>query len=238
MRRRSALFGLLIAVAVASLPDVPVDVVVDLTATAAPFSHYWKKTFGSGHAALSLRADWQAHLKQAVTDLGLGGVRYHGIFDDDMGPVVTGGPGQRVYNFTLIDKSWDYQIGLGLKPVVELSFMPSALAGCTWHHNETSNSTCKGWCGENEYCTKPVKHYQGVTMVPAGRPPHWDEWYDLVRALAAHAVSRYGLAEVAQWHFEVWNELWGMAFPRSYMPLYNASARAIKSVDPSLKVGG
>ena len=45
-----------------------------------------------------------------VTDLGLGGVRYHGIFDDDMGPVVTGPPGRRVYNWTLIDQSWDYQV--------------------------------------------------------------------------------------------------------------------------------
>ena len=40
---------------------------------------------GSGHAALTVREDWQTHLKQAVRDLGLAGVRYHGIFDDDMG---------------------------------------------------------------------------------------------------------------------------------------------------------
>ena len=43
-----------------------------------------------------------------------------GIFDDDM-QVVTG---PREYNWTLIDQSWDYQVGLGLTPVVELSFMP------------------------------------------------------------------------------------------------------------------
>jgi xylan 1,4-beta-xylosidase len=187
-------------------PNVAVEVEVDLSAAAAtPFPHYWSTTFGSGHARLSLRDDWQAHLRQAVSDLGLGGVRYHGIFDDDMGPVVTGTPGNFVYNFTLIERSWDFQINvLKLKPVVELSFMPSALAGCSWERTPGANSTCKGWCGEHDYCEKPVKHYQGITMVPAGRPPRWDDWYDLVRALATHAVSRYGLSEVSTWNFEVW----------------------------------
>lgn len=86
--------------------------------------------------------------------------------------VTTGPAGGRVYNFTLIDQSWDYQVRvLGLKPVVELSFMPTALAQCTWQHDAASNSTCKGWCGEHGYCEKPVKHYQGVTMVPAGQYP-------------------------------------------------------------------
>lgn len=122
-----------------------------------------------------------------------------------MGPVVTGTPGAFVYNFTLIEQSWDYQVKvLQLRPVVELSFMPAALAGCTWEHTPAANSTCKGWCGEYDYCEKPVKHYQGVTMVPSGRPPRWADWYDLVRALATHAVGRYGLVEVSTWNFEVW----------------------------------
>lgn len=56
----------------------------------SPFPHIWKKTFGSGHAALGLRADWVVQLKQARDELGLQGVRQHGLFDDDMGPVVTG----------------------------------------------------------------------------------------------------------------------------------------------------
>ena len=56
------------------------------------------------------------------------GVRYHGIFDDDMGVVL----GPRNYSFAKIKKSWDFQIGLGLHPIVELSFMPAVLAGCSW----------------------------------------------------------------------------------------------------------
>eukprot|EP01052_Picozoa_sp_SAG31_P061583 SAG31_NODE_20656_length_568_cov_1.287846_1_plen_52_part_01 len=40
--------------------------------------------------------------------------------------------GPKQYNWTLIDRSWDYQMGLGLLPVVELSFMPALLADCAW----------------------------------------------------------------------------------------------------------
>lgn len=59
-------------------------------------------------------------------------MRYHGIFDDDMGPVVpnAGTLKSLEYNWTLIDKTWDYQVGLGVVPLVELSFMPCVLGEC------------------------------------------------------------------------------------------------------------
>lgn len=63
---------------------------VDLRGTLIPFPHTWKRIFGAGHAALGLRADFQTQLRRAVRELGLGGVRQHGLFDDDMGPVVVG----------------------------------------------------------------------------------------------------------------------------------------------------
>ena len=78
--------------------------------------------------------------------------------------------------------------------------------------------------------------YQGIKQVPYQRD--FGRWYDLVRRTAQHAIARYGLAEVQTWSFEVWNELWGMPFPDDYMALYNASARALKAVHPSLRVGG
>ena len=45
-------------------------------------------------------------------------------------------------------------------------------------------------------------------------------------------------SQVREWSFEVWNELWGLTYPKDYMAMYNASAAAIKSVDKRLKVGG
>lgn len=103
---------------------IPVAVVVDAAGARAALDHFWKTTFGSGHARLTLRPDWQLHLKQARDELGLGGVRYHGIFDDDMGVVTA----YRTYNWTLVDRSWDYQVSLGLTPVRTQSLEQSAAA--------------------------------------------------------------------------------------------------------------
>ena len=170
---------------------------VDATATArvTPFAHYWKKAFGSGHASLTLRLDWQAHLKLATEQLGLTGVRHHGLLDDDMGVVTAPG----VFNFSKVLASWGYQRSLGVTPVVELSFMPAILAGCSWvdpagdrpgHSNKTVNPG-----------KPPCKHtgmaYHGIQELPTD----WSDWYDLVKALAQAAVDAYGIEEVRTWSF-------------------------------------
>ena len=87
-----------------------VNVSVNLSdaGNANPFVHKWKRSFGSGHAALTLRDDWRQHLFRAVTEIGLAGVRYHGLFDDDMGPVVTiDAQGSFVYNWCVQDGGED-----------------------------------------------------------------------------------------------------------------------------------
>ena len=188
-----------------------------------------------------------AHLKQAVTDLGLRGVRYHGLFDDDMAVVTA----PNTYNWTAIDSTWDYLLSLGVRPIVELSFMPAFVANCSWHgHCQPNPVGCEGyWCTQcNGHgvgpvvnptapgCTRLEFHYQGIKQVPPNKD--YTQWYNLVYATVSHAVQRYGLPEVQRWSFEVWNELWGFAFPEDYMDLYNASAHAVKAVHPSLLVGG
>ena len=230
---------------------------VDLSA-GAPLSllpHTWKRIFGSGHAALGLRADYQAQLAQAKRELGLAGVRSHGAFDDDMGPVVVA---HRAYNFTLLRRLWAAQVALGLHPVVELSFMPSFLANCSWGplappdcHAEDAGLPCATAFGGGRKCGAGACAYRGVTQLPTD----FDDWRHLVQGAVAMAVSAFGLAEVQQWRFEVWNELWGMAgdlpgkapsppcdkppcIGSVYMALYNASAVGVKAVHQSLQVGG
>ena len=92
---------------------------VDATGDGSPFEHKWKRSFGSGHSALTLRDDWRSQLTQATQELGLQGVRYHGLFDDDMGPVVElSSSGDYVYNWTLIDSTWDFLKSRGVSPPV------------------------------------------------------------------------------------------------------------------------
>jgi hypothetical protein len=219
----------LVASAAAAVSGTTVNhttVTVDARANGTPLLHSWKASVGSGHALLGLREDWQQQLAAVRRDLGIVGVRFHGSFDDDMGPVVTNsstGGGGVMYNFTLLDALYDGIIAAGVTPIVELSFMPYALADCF------PLSKCR-----------TTMYYKGITV----RPRDFQDWYDLVAAFAAHAVDRYGLDAVASWRFECWNELWGMPFGNGtvggsdYMALYNASYRAVKSISPRLRIGG
>jgi xylan 1,4-beta-xylosidase len=213
---------------------VAVDIDVDASSagrgSAAAFPPYWKRSFGSGHAKLTLRDDWRAHFKLAVDELGMRGVRHHGMFDDDMGPIVGGTLAAPVYNFSLLDASWDFQLAQGTKPILEFSFMPAVLAGCTWTSPASGAVVNPGFAA----CGRETMAYKGITEIPVG----WGAWHDLVVATVRHAVAARGAAEVRTWDFEVWNELWGMAFPGDYMALYNASAMAVKAVDARLRVGG
>ena len=175
-------------------PPLPFDtaVTVDLTAAPQPFEHYWKKSFGSGHASLTLRPDWQAHLKRAVEDLGLSGVRHHGLLDDDMGVVVSPG----VYNFSKVIESWKYQRSLGVTPIVETSFMPAVLAGCSWTDPAKPGSAPVN--PGKKTCTHTGMKYKGIQELPT----QWEDWFDVVKALAQAAVDTFGIEEVRGWSFE------------------------------------
>ena len=142
-------------------------------------------------------------------------MRCHGLLSDDLGTFVEH-DGAGLYSFFNADQIIDFLLSIGMKPFVELSFMPTALA---------SGSTT-------------VFHYRG-NVTP---PKDYKKWAALIRTLVSHWVDRYGAREVAEWFFEVWNEPNLKAFwtgtQKDYFKLYAVTANAIKSVDSSLKVGG
>ncbi len=74
-------------------------------------------------------------------------------------------------------------------------------------------------------------------------PRNWENWNHLITLFAQHLVDRYGIDEVSKWYFEVWNEpnidFWGGDPKQStYFELYDHTARALKAVNPRLRVGG
>jgi len=187
----------------------------DLGGLRTSLPHFWEHTIGSGHATLGLRADWQRQLKRAHDELGMKHVRFHGILSDDMGTLIDQS-GQLLYSFFNADQIFDYLLSIGMKPFVELSFMPTALSS-----------------GD-----QIVFHYRANVTPP--RDPA--EWSVLIRKLVQHWVDRYGIDEVRQWFFEVWNEpnltAFGTGKQSDYFVLYRYTVDAIKSVDKSLQVGG
>ena len=151
----------------------------DLAGAASALPHFWEHTVGSGHAPLALRADWQAQMRRAHDELGFRHVRFHGLLSDDMGTLI--GEGSTLfYSFFNADRIFDFLLSIGMKPFVELSFMPEILAS-----------------GD-----KTVFHYR-ANVTP---PRDYAQWAALIRKLVAHWAERYGLAELRQWLFEVWNE--------------------------------
>jgi xylan 1,4-beta-xylosidase len=187
----------------------------DLDATSVPLPHFWEHTVGSGHATLALRADWQAQLKRAHDELGMQHVRFHGILDDDMGTLIEQS-NVLIYSFFNADQIIDFLLSIGMKPFVELSFMPTTLSSSG----------------------QIIFHYRANVSAP--RDPA--QWSELIRRLVTHWVERYGVDEVRQWFFEVWNEpnltAFGNGDQTDYFQLYRYTAQAIKTVDSRLQVGG
>jgi xylan 1,4-beta-xylosidase len=99
----------------------------DLSGTSSHLKHAWQHTVGSGRALLALRADWQQQLERCHRELGFRYVRFHGLLDDNMGTLITH-QGKFLYSFFNTDRIFDYLLKIGMRPFVELSFMPGALA--------------------------------------------------------------------------------------------------------------
>ena len=193
-------------------------IVVDTSAAAHPFPHFWEKMFGSGRAILTLRDDYRRDLREVKGITGFEYVRFHAIFHDEVGLYDEDAQGNSLYNFSYVDQIYDGVLANGVRPFVEISFMPKKLAARDALH--------AFWYKQN---VSPPKDYA--------------KWDALITRFAQHLVERYGIGEVSQWYFEVWNEpnidFWvGDPKQATYWELYDHTARALKAVNSQLRVGG
>lgn len=172
---------------------------------------------GAGRANEGLRADWQRQLLQAKRDCGFRYIRFHGLLSDDMGVYREDKSDKAIYNWQYIDELFDYLLSIDVKPFVELGFMPNDLA--------SGKQTIFWWKGN----VTPPKDYV--------------KWNNLIKSLVTHWGERYGRNEVAKWYFEVWNEpnlkdAFFSGTQQDYFKLYQETAKAIKSVSSTYRVGG
>jgi len=192
-----------------------------------PTSRSWQMGIGNDHATRLLRKDVFDSIKTVQEKIGFRYIRFHGIFSDDMSilqrlsdlPTLEKIPyADRIQylNFNNVAKVYDNVLELGLKPFVELSFMPNALAkGNTQALRYPSNNT-----------------------LPADR----EKWKWFIKEFIKFLLARYGEEEVESWYFEVWNEpdfhIFFAGTQEEYFDFYGDTATAIKEVNPRLKVGG
>ncbi|MFF4590716.1 xylan 1,4-beta-xylosidase [Streptomyces sp. NPDC001388] len=180
----------------------------------------WRHCVGTGRVELALRRDYQDSLALLQRDIGFRYIRGHGLLSDGMGvyrPYHHEGTRHVHHSFTYVDQVVDAYLALGIRPFLELGFMPGELA--------SGDRTVFWWRGN---VTPPRSHR---------------EWADLVRATLRHLVDRYGREEVRTWPIEVWNEpnladFWQDADERAYHRLYEVTAHTVKEVDADLQVGG
>jgi xylan 1,4-beta-xylosidase len=136
-----------------------------------------------------------------------------------------GPDGKPVYDFTITDQTFDAYKAAGVRPMVELGFMPKDLT-----------STVPG-------ITEYQLHYPKPTMGGSvnNPPKDYTMWGDLVRHYVEHLVQRYGRQEVSTWYFEIWNEpdiLYWHGTPAEYFKLYDYAAAGVRAALPNAMVGG
>lgn len=180
----------------------------------------WKYCIGTGRLGLALQKEYLDHLKIIQEKIGFKYIRGHGLLSDDVGIYREMKIGEEVkpfYNFTYIDRIFDSFLELNLRPFIEFGFMPELLS--------SGDQTIFYWKGN----VTPPSDYQ--------------KWSNLIKAVVNHFIERYGIEEVKQWPFEVWNEpnlvnFWKDADKEEYFRLYKVTALAIKAVNQDLQVGG
>jgi xylan 1,4-beta-xylosidase len=139
-------------------------ITIDARSAAQPFPHFWEQMFGSGRAVLSMRESYREDLRQVkqITDFRY--VRFHAIFHDEVGVYNEDKQGNAIYNFDYVDQIYDGLLANGVKPFVELSFMPKLLAARLDYH---------------PFWYKPI----------VSPPADYAKWNALISAFAQHLID-------------------------------------------------
>ncbi len=188
----------------------------DFNIEKGPLNTMFKECVGAGRANEGLRADWQQQLAYVKKECDFKYIRMHGLLTDDMAVYGQDKDGKPIYNYMYVDVLFDFLHSIGMKPFVELGFMPAGLA--------SGNKTIFWWRGN---------------VTP---PRDYEKWEALIENLVRHFTERYGEEEVKSWYFEVWNEpnldgFWA-GTQEEYFKLYKHAAKGIKKVNPAYRVGG
>ena len=186
-----------------------------------PFNNQVDYCVGTGRMGLALQKEYMDQLKLVQEEIGFSHIRGHGLFNEDMAiyQEYTDKDGLRhaEYNFTYLDLVMDGYLSLGIRPFLELGFMPKKIAS-----------------GE-----QAIFYWNGNTTPPSD----YRDWCALVTATLAHLMERYGEEEVLSWPIEVWNEpnlpgFWKGADMQEYFRLFKETFLAVKALNPAFQVGG
>lgn len=180
--------------------------------------HNFKVFTSIGRAKELLLTDTQEMLRELQNEIGYEYIKFHGLLTDDMLVYTEDNQGNAKYSFVYIDKALDFLLSINLKPLIQFSFMPKALASST----------------DRSVYVSP--YY--ISM-----PKSMKKWCALIEALTLHLIERYSLKAVKSWLFCCWNEpdttehLFGFKNDYEFYSLYKATYNTVKNINKSLIFG-
>jgi xylan 1,4-beta-xylosidase len=210
----------------------PATIRVDLSASRGPWNPAWT-FFGYDEPNYTYAKNGRKLLGElAATSSGPVYIRTHNLLTTGDGTYALkwgstnayteDTAGRPVYNWKILDRIFDTFQETGVKPLVEIGFMPEALSTKPqpYQHTFPNGSIWTGW---------------------AYPPKDYTRWAELVFQWVRHAVERYGASQVETWYWEVWNEpdigYW-RGTPEEYYKLYDYAADAVKRAFPAARIGG
>ncbi len=180
-----------------------------------PFTHAWRKLLNIGYARYGLLAEVQQQILQAQEEIGYEYVRFHGILDDDMFIYHENEKGQPYLDFSRADLLLDFLLRTGLKPYIELGYMPKLLA------------------------KNPVRIFDRDSYISTFNRE--ERWRFLITGLLIHCMERYGRDQVVQWRFTTSgcnSTASGIVSLEEYLNLYQVTRDCVKKADQRIMFGG
>jgi xylan 1,4-beta-xylosidase len=134
--------------------------------------------------------------------------------------------GRAIYDWTIVDRIFDTYLRRGIKPYVQIGFMPKDLSTKPEPY---------------QHAWTPTAKYDEIYTGWAYPPTDYRKWGELAYAWTRHCVEKYGRAEVEQWYFEVWNEAnigYWRGTPEEFRKLYDFAVDGVRRALPTARVGG
>ncbi|MFO1225470.1 GH39 family glycosyl hydrolase [Roseateles sp.] len=239
MKQTLAALALVLAAAVQAQPSFPVRIDVDASQAVGELKPIWR-FFGADEPNVATMKDGRK-LMQRLGELRPGSVyfRTHNLLNTGDGTAAfkwgstnaytEDAQGRPVYDWTVVDRIIDSYLQRGVRPYLQIGFMPQALssapAGTPYQHS---------W--------RPGFGYQLIAAAWNAPPKDYAKWQELVYQWVRHCVARWGRDEVKTWYFEVWNEpnlppYWS-GTQAEFNQLHDHAMAGVRRALPEARVGG
>jgi xylan 1,4-beta-xylosidase len=238
MKIKLWLLGILFITAVTSLSaqTLNVNITIDTSKTKGDMKPIWR-FFGADEPNFAYMKDGQRLIKE------LGALRPNQVYFRTHNLMTTGdgtpalkwgstnmytedSEGKPIYDWKIVDRIFDTYLQRGVRPYVQIGFMPKALSTKPdpYQHQWT-----------------PTAKYEEIYTGWAYPPKDYSRWGELVYQWAKHSVERYGMKEVETWYWEVWNEAnigYWRGTPEEFRKLHDFAIAGVRRAIPRARVGG